>query len=124
LAAPDAVKELALTQAAVGLNTFGFVGEPETPGQTLAWPRSGTEYGPGVIPEAVKHAQVADACRLVAPRSMAETAYAEGFQSIGLQDKSAVLRVDPSTRRPAAVILASARLLTSGEIGFVPVYRS
>jgi hypothetical protein len=124
LAATDAVKETALRLAATGLNTFDFAGAPASLDQRLAWPRSGVEHYPStVVPEAVRQAQVADACRLVAPRSAAQQAHDDGIQSFSLQDKSAALRVDPGSRRPAARILASAGLISTAEVSAIPVFR-
>ena len=109
LASPNTeAKQHALIMAAHRIDRANFLGYPLTDAQARAFPRTDTGI-PGVdsvVPDAVKLAQVAEACALLTAPTAAASAAAMGLSSFSLGEKSATL--DASARVQQSGNLSSA----------------
>lgn len=119
-------REAALKFAADSVSAFAFIGTPKDPDQRLAFPRLGTglTWANDNVPDVVKQAQVAEACRMLTSPSEAEAAAAQGIQSFSFGQKSATLSgasADQVGSSAASRILANAGLLFGGRGGMTAV---
>ena len=99
-AASPTVKEALLKQAAAGFVRLSLVGWKVSPDQALEFPRNGLTRTQdiGVIPDAVKLAQVAEACSLSSPQSTHAANANAGIQSYSIGEESTTYAAGSTSR--------------------------
>lgn len=128
-AANDATKEVALTMAADRIDQSAFWGDPEASNQARAWPRIRIQQMRlnQIIPDAMKYAQVADACALLTSPVITQEMQMNGVKSFSIGEQSASF--DDAAKSSigeasikAIEIMRAAGLLMSDNFGsvFVP----
>lgn len=92
LAADSTLQEEVLKLAADRIDQSTFIGDKATSNQNRAWPRVHTNRvslnDPGTYPDAVKRAQVAEACALLTAQNEATGAKLNGVQSYTIDEQS------------------------------------
>jgi hypothetical protein len=130
-AASELSRETALTYAASRIDQAAFIGVRSTDLQARAWPRQNTGrlQITDTIPEAVKHAQVAEACEMLRDRQESDDHAARGISSfsIGEQsvsyDRNAASNAAEGAYSSAAQQILRGAGLIMGRVGSVPIMR-